>query len=96
MNIQNEIRDYIVENILYGEELKLKPDESFRDNSVLDSIGFLELITFVEEKYSIVVEDSEVVPKNFDSLVNISVFIEKKLKQKQLSYTNSDFIPVKS
>jgi len=82
MIIQNEIRDYIVENILFGDRQKLEADTLFQENGVLDSIGFLEIITFVEGKFGIEIADNEVVPENLGSLQRISNFVEKKLREK--------------
>jgi acyl carrier protein len=84
MQIQEEIENYIIENILFGNGEELDSDTSLQESGILDSIGFLEIITFVEEKFQIKVEDNEVVPGNFDTVRRISDFIEKKLKKKSL------------
>jgi acyl carrier protein len=81
MQIQNEIRSYIVENILFGDEHLIDIDTPFQENGILDSIGFLEIITFVEEKFGIEIEDNEVVPENLGSLQKISDFVERKLEK---------------
>ena len=82
MQIQSEIRNYIIENILFGDEELLDVDTSFQENGILDSLGFLEIITFVEEKFSIEIADSEVVPENLGTLRKISSFVKKKLNEK--------------
>lgn len=81
MQIQNEIRSYIVENILFGDEHLIDIDTPFQENGILDSIGFLEIITFVEEKFGIEIEDNEVVPENLGSLRKVSDFVERKLEK---------------
>lgn len=78
MNTQGEIRQYILDNILFGDGEKLGADTSFQEGGILDSTGFLELITFVEEKYGIEVSDSELVPENFDTLSKMSSFVDRK------------------
>jgi len=88
MQIQSEIRNYIIENILFGDEELLDVDTSFQENGILDSIGFLEIITFVEEEFGIEIADSEVVPENLGSLRRISSFVEEKLMRKQ-SYNSA-------
>ena len=81
MEIQDEIKNYIVENILFGDGDILDSDTLLQENGILDSIGFLEIITFVEERYQIKIEDNEVVPENFGSIERISSFIKKKMKE---------------
>ncbi len=82
MNVEEEIRRYIVEDILFGDDDKLQQDTSFQEHGILDSMGFLSLITFVEEKFEIKIKDDELIPENFDSLQKISRFLELKLNEK--------------
>jgi len=82
MNILQDIRNYIVDNILFGDGERLDEDTSFRESGILDSTGFLELITFAEEKFDIQVDDSEVVPENFDTVRKMSEYVERKLNAK--------------
>jgi len=85
MEVQNEIRNYIVESILFGEGQQLEPDTLFQEGGVLDSMGFLEIITFAEETFDIKIADSEVIPENFETLRKMSVFVQNKLRAKALT-----------
>jgi len=79
-NIKQELREYIVDNFLFGDnETSLADDASFMENGILDSTGILDVILFIEEKYSIKVEDDETLPENLDSLNNLEKFITAKL-----------------
>jgi acyl carrier protein len=77
-NIQREIHNYIIDKILFGNDEKLDEDLSFQESGILDSTGFLELITFVEEKFELEISDRELIPENFDSLRKISGFVQSK------------------
>jgi len=79
MNTQYEIGKYIKDNILFGDGEKLSEDVSFQESGILDSTGFLELITFVEERFGIKITDGELIPENFDTLRKMSGFVEQKL-----------------
>lgn len=79
MSIEQEVRQFIVENFLMGEESgALKDDTSFLEEGIIDSTGVLELVGFLEETYGIRVEDEELVPENLDSISNICSYLEKK------------------
>ena len=52
------------------------------ENGVVDSTGILEVIMWVEQNFGIHVEDSEVLPENFDSIGNISRYAERKIGAK--------------
>jgi acyl carrier protein len=74
-----EIREFIVENFLFGNDDGLQDDTSFLEEGIIDSTGVLELVTFLEETYEIQVEDDELVPENLDSIDNVTAYIERKL-----------------
>lgn len=79
MSPMPEVRNFIVENFLYGQDDGFGDDISFLEKGIIDSTGILELVTFVEDKFSITVEDEELIPDNFDSLVKLSSFISRKM-----------------
>ncbi|UCC99522.1 MAG: acyl carrier protein [Phycisphaerales bacterium] len=79
MNVTHEIRRFIVENILFGDENGLDETTSFEANGILDSLGMVELITFVEDRFGIEIEDTEIAPENLDSVQRIAELVERKL-----------------
>ena len=74
-----KVREFVVENFLFGDGESLKNDTSFMEEGIIDSTGILELVFFLEETFSLSVEDDELVPDNMDSLQNIARFIDHKL-----------------
>jgi acyl carrier protein len=78
-NDSSKVREYIVENFLFGEGESLKDDTSFLEEGIIDSTGILELVMFLEETYGIKIEDDELIPENMDSLQNIAQYLERKL-----------------
>ncbi len=75
-----DIRTFIVENYLFGNETGLEDNTSFTKAGIIDSTGMLELIQYLERTHKIAIQDQELIPENFDSLSNISRFLEKKLQ----------------
>jgi acyl carrier protein len=73
------VRQYIEDNFIMGTRATPLGDaDSFLEHHVLDSTGFLELIGFLEETYSIKVEDDEMVPENLDCLDSIVQYLARK------------------
>ncbi len=44
----------------------------------LDSIAMLDFVVFIENKFAIAIDDSEVTPKNFSTLANVAAYINSK------------------
>jgi acyl carrier protein len=82
MNHHETIRQFVVQNFMFGDGESLKDDTSFLEAGIIDSTGILELIMFIEETYRIKVEDSELVPANLDNLKNLAEFINRKTSNK--------------
>ena len=79
MIVQSELKNFIKDNFISGrKEIEIADDLSFIDSGIIDSTGVLELVLFIEETYEIQVEDDELVPENLDSIVNLTIFLEKK------------------
>lgn len=77
MNVEESIEKFIQDEILMGTR-SVTPQDSLIDQGVLDSLGLLRLIAFLEEQFGIEVEDDEVVPENFQSIDIIKAYIEGK------------------
>jgi acyl carrier protein len=75
------IRLFIIENFLFGEENGLRDHTSFLETGIIDSTGVLELVSFIEERFNILVEDEEVIPENLDSIANVVAYLENKKVQ---------------
>jgi acyl carrier protein len=54
-------------------------DDGLLSNGVLDSLGILEVVTFVEQEFAITIIDDELVPENFQSISRLGVFVQAKL-----------------
>ena len=79
MDNSSKVREFVVENFLFGDGEKLRDDTSFMEEGIIDSTGILELVFFLEETFGFSVEDDELVPENMDSLQNIARFVDRKI-----------------
>jgi len=78
-NIKEEIRKYILSKFLPGEKAaNLRDDTPLRTSGIVDSIGMLEMVSFIEERYGIEVDAYEAGVENFDRIEDIAGFIERK------------------
>ncbi len=79
MNVKQTIRHYLLENFLFTDnQAALKDDDSFLAAGIIDSTGVLEIILFIEETFSIKVNDDDMLPENLDSVDNLVAFVGRK------------------
>jgi len=80
MDIRPVIREFIQNNFIFSdEEDALDDSSSFLENGIIDSTGILELVEFMEEKFSIKIDDEELIPENLDSVDKLTDFVQGKL-----------------
>jgi len=79
LEIKDIIRDFIIETT-YTPADKVKNDTLIFVQGIFDSMGFISLINFIEEKFAIKAEDSELLEENFESIDAISNFVKRKLQ----------------
>ncbi len=73
-----ELREFIKETFLFGQETTFSDDDSFLEMGIIDSTGVLELVAFLETRFGISIEDEELVPENLDSINNLVRFVTSK------------------
>lgn len=79
MEIENKIRAYVAENLLFSDNgFPYENDASFLQEGIVDSIGIMELVNFVESTFGITVEDHELTPDNLDSVERLANFVRSK------------------
>ena len=79
MTARDKVRDYIIENFLFGDAEPLADDTmSLLDGGIIDSVGVMELVAFLEQEFGLKVSDEELVPENLDSVANLVGFIDRK------------------
>jgi len=77
--LKTELRTYITENFLFGQDTAILTDDvSFLEQGLIDSTGILEIVAHLEQAYGVSVEDEELIPMNFDSVNNLAAYVSRK------------------
>lgn len=80
MDNRKIIRAFIRDNFLKESPVKNFDDSlSFIDGGIIDSVGVLELVAFLEERFGFRIEDDELVPENLDSVDRLVRYVARKL-----------------
>jgi len=62
--LKEPVRVFIVDNFLFGDGGGLKDESPLLGGGVIDSTGILELVSFLEKRFSIKIDDEEMLPEN--------------------------------
>ncbi len=76
--ILETIRKFIQSEIMHGSvKGSLDPDLNLLEEGILDSLGLQQLITFLEDKYDVAIDDEDLLPENFSTVNSIAQLISK-------------------
>jgi len=79
MQIVDRTRTYLRENFLYARaDWTLRDSDSLIDTGVVDSIGIVELIAFLQTAFDVTIDENEITERNLGSLTAIGRFVSEK------------------
>ena len=77
--IREKIRGYLQENFLYMRpDLVLSDDDRLLERGVVDSMGIVEMLTFIEDEFGVKAADDEISEANLGTLRAIARFVAAK------------------
>ena len=81
MSQTNEaIRTYIVQEFLRGDAPDdLEGTTYLIEEEILDSLGIFSLVSFIEERFGVTIDEEEVTIDNFETLDAICALVDSKL-----------------
>ena len=75
--IEEKIKAFILQET-FAESKNMKNDSLIFKEGYFDSLGFVKLITYLEEEFGIKLADADLVEENFESINAITDFISRK------------------
>jgi acyl carrier protein len=77
VEIKEKVKNYVLQAV-YAEKEKIKDNSLIFKEGYFDSMGFMVLISFLEEEFGIKTNDSDLLEENFESINAISDFVTRK------------------
>jgi len=75
--IKEKVKSFIIQSTHVDSE-KILDDSMFFKEGYLDSMGFIMLITFIEEEFEFNTSDADLIEENFESINAITSYILRK------------------
>lgn len=72
------LRAFILKKFPRARTQNLHDDDSLLESGIVDSLGVLDLVGFVENEFGITVSDEELQPENFRSVSSLTQFVKSK------------------
>ncbi|MGA2407570.1 MAG: acyl carrier protein [Bacteroidales bacterium] len=75
--IREKVKNYVLQAV-YADKEKIQDDSLIFKEGYFDSMGFMVLISFIEEEFGIKTNDTDLLEENFESINAISEFVIRK------------------
>jgi acyl carrier protein len=77
-SIEQRIHAFLLEKFPLARKTGIGKDTGLLEKGILDSLGILDVVSFLESEFSMVVSDDELVPEYFQTLGTLTAFVLKK------------------
>lgn len=74
-NLVEVVRKFIVQKFPLARRRSVSDDDNLLETGVIDSLGVLEIVTFLQEEFSLEVQDDDLTPENFQSISSVARFV---------------------
>ena len=77
-SVRDEIRTFVFARFPMAKSRQIGDADSLLDSGIVDSLGILDIVTHLEEKFAVEIGDDDLNPENFDSIDVLSAFVDRK------------------
>jgi acyl carrier protein len=78
VTIEARVRQFIVQQFRVSDPARLATDTLLMEEGIVDSVGMLAVILFLEGEFGIEVDNLEILPENLGSISRIAAFVVGK------------------
>ena len=79
MDVEKTLREFIEETFVARKGKKdVANDDSLLDSGLIDSAGIFEIVGFLERTFGLDIQDTEIIPENFETINSLSAFVRSK------------------
>jgi acyl carrier protein len=78
VEVESKLRHFITREIMFADDDNaLDSNEPLLGSGIIDSLGIMRLVSFIEEEFDIVVPEDQLVPEHFQSVNRLASFVER-------------------
>jgi acyl carrier protein len=77
VNTAQKLKHYIATEIMYADDDALSEDEPLLGSGIIDSLGIMRLVSYIEEEFGVEVPEDQLVPEHFRTVTALAQFVER-------------------
>jgi acyl carrier protein len=77
VEVEQKLKHFIASELMYAEDDDLSSDEPLLGSGIVDSLGIMRLVSYIEEEFGVVVPEEDLVPEHFQTVTRLATFVER-------------------
>ena len=79
MDVKKSLKNFITSELMQGSNNgSLNDSQSLIEEGIIDSLGILKLMSFIEDTFSVQIKDADLTPENFSTPQSIADFVKQR------------------
>ena len=78
--ISAKIHSWVIGHFPLAKERNIGTSDSLLDSGIVDSLGTLDIVMFLEQEFGLIVDEEEMLADHFDSVESISKLVSSKFE----------------
>ena len=75
---KSRIHQFIIDTFPLARQRNVSESDSLLNTGIVDSLGVLEIVNFLEKEFNISIADEELLPENFEAIHTLTTFVLQK------------------
>ena len=77
-DVQSKLRHFIASELMYGDDDDVLSDEEpLLGSGIVDSLGIMRLVSYIEEEFGVAVPEDQLVPEHFQTVNRLAAFVQR-------------------
>jgi len=77
VEVEQKLKHFIAAELMYADDDALSAEEPLLGSGIVDSLGIMRLVSYIEEEFGVVVPEEDLVPEHFQSVNRLAAFVER-------------------
>jgi acyl carrier protein len=77
-DVNRDVREFILKTFPLARKRQVRDSDALLEGGILDSLGILEVVSFIGQRYGIAVEDYDLIPEHFQTIERMVAYIQTK------------------
>ena len=78
-DLNEQIRTFIAHEIMLVEDPSVVTDDTTLIGGVMDSLGLMQLVAYIQDQFDVTFDEDEILPENFRTVATVELLVERKI-----------------